>query len=67
MSFILLIPFFIFLIAFIIFSKRDLYAHEHEASFNEEIENFNANFKALENLEIKNNYHINNNHIYNNE
>ncbi|WP_262887132.1 hypothetical protein [Winogradskyella litoriviva] len=42
--------------------KPDIYAHEHDASINEEIEKFNANFKELE---IENNYYIDNNHIYN--
>lgn len=63
-TFILLIPFFILFTVFIFFCKSDLYAHEHDASINKEIESFNANFKELENLEIENNYYINNNHIY---
>lgn len=65
MSYLLLIPFFLIFIIFIIFMKSDLYAHEHDASTNKEIETFNTNFKALENLEIDNNYYITNNHIYN--
>ncbi len=67
MTYLLLIPFFIIFCIYIIYSKPDLYAHEHDASINKEIENFNANFKALENLKIENNYFINNNHVYNNK
>ncbi|RED45413.1 hypothetical protein DFQ10_102282 [Winogradskyella eximia] len=67
MTYLLLIPFFIIFGIYIIYSKPDLYAHEHDASINKEIENFNANFKVLENLEIENNYFINNNHLYNNK
>ena len=66
MAVLLLIPFFIFFTIFILFMKPDIYAHEHDASINEEIEKFNANFKELENLEITNNYYMDNNHIYNN-
>lgn len=67
MSYLLLIPFFIIFGIYIIYSKPDLYAHEHDASINKEIENFNTNFKALEKLEIENNYFISDKHIYNNE
>ncbi|MBF8149979.1 hypothetical protein ITJ86_08715 [Winogradskyella sp. F6397] len=64
MSLIVLIPFFIFFAIFIFYSKADLYAHEHDASINREIGNFQSNFEDLQNLNIENNYYLNNNHIY---
>lgn len=64
MSYLLLIPFFIFFSIFILFSKVDLYAHQNDASKNREIESFKSNFEDLQNLNIENNYCTNNNHIY---
>ena len=62
----LLIAFFVLLIIYVIYSKSDLYVNEHNASINQEINKFKANFKELENLDINNNYHMANDHIYNN-
>ena len=67
MDYILLIPSFIVLAIFIIFSKSDLYTHEHDSATNNEIETFKSNFEDLKNLDIENNYNLNNSHIYNNE
>ena len=62
----LLIAFFVLLIIYVIYSKSDLYVNEHNASINQEIDKFNANFKELKNIDIDNNYHMANDHIYNN-
>ena len=62
----LLIAFFVLLIIYVIYSKSDLYANEHNASINQEINKFKANFKELEKLDVNNNYHMDNDHIYNN-
>ncbi|MEP5254657.1 MAG: hypothetical protein ABJQ39_06305 [Winogradskyella arenosi] len=65
MTYVVLIPFFIIFIIFFICSKPDLYTHQHEASTIKALDNFNANFKAIEDLEIENNYKTSNTHIYN--
>lgn len=64
MSFLLLIPFFIIFTIFAIYSKSDLYAHQHYASLKEEKETFSTNFKELEDLDIEINYNISNDHLY---
>ncbi|WP_299109536.1 hypothetical protein [uncultured Winogradskyella sp.] len=60
----LLILFFILFLIYTIYSKSDLYAHEHDASIKNEIDKFNGNYKELENLDIEENYFTSNNHIY---
>ncbi|WP_340156109.1 hypothetical protein [uncultured Winogradskyella sp.] len=60
----LLILFFILFLIYAIYSKSDLYAHEHDASIKNEIDKFNGNYKELENLDIEENYFTSNNHIY---
>ncbi|MCT4629633.1 hypothetical protein [Winogradskyella sp.] len=65
MEYIFLFIFLILFAVFVIFSKSDLYAHQHDAAHKKELENFNSNYKALEELDVsKNNYKINNNHLY---
>lgn len=65
MSYLLLIPFFIFFIIYIIYSKSDLYAHEHDATLKEELDNFDTNFRTLDNLEVQNKYYMKADHVYN--
>ena len=48
-------------------SKSDLYAHEHDSSIQKELDDFNTNFKELENIEINNSYSLSNEHLYNNK
>lgn len=62
----LLILFFILFLIFAIYSKSDLYAHEHDASIRNEIKKFNSNYKELENLDIEESYFTENSHIYKN-
>lgn len=66
MEILFLILFFIFFLIYGIYAKSDLYAHEHDKSTRDEINTFNANYKALENLDLEEHYKISNNHIYNN-
>ncbi|MDN3493276.1 hypothetical protein [Winogradskyella bathintestinalis] len=65
MSYLLLIPFFIFFIIYIIYSKSDLYAHEHDTTLKEELDNFDTNFRTLDNLEVQNKYYMKADHVYN--
>ena len=47
--------------------KPDLYSHQHDASIQKEIDNFNSNFKELDNVQIDHTYSLSNDHIYNNK
>jgi hypothetical protein len=67
MGIISLILFFICFAIYTIFSKSDLYSHQHDASIKRELDKFNTNFKDLENLEINNNYSVGMSHIYDNK
>ena len=65
MELISLIFFLIVYVLFAMFSKSDLYAHEHDSSLKEELDNFDSNFKVLQDLDINNNYTLITDHIYN--
>jgi hypothetical protein len=62
-----LILFFLCFIIYAIFSKSDLYIHQHDADIKTELDKFNTNFKDLENLDINKNYSLGTNHIYDNK
>ena len=67
MGIISLILFFICFVIYAMYSKSDLYSHQHDASTQTELDKFNTNFKDLENLEINKNYSIGMDHIYDNK
>ena len=67
MSFLFTIIFLIMFAIFALNSKSDLYAHEHDSSIQKELDDFNTNFKELENIEINNSYSLSNEHLYNNK
>ncbi len=65
MTFAFLFIFFSIFIVYVIFSKADLYAHEHESSIRKEIDRFDTNVERLKNLDIDgNDYRITDNHLY---
>lgn len=60
-----LILFLLCFILYTIFSKSDLYYHQHDASIKTELEKFNTNFNDLDDLDIDKNYFLGTDHIYN--
>ena len=65
MEILVLIIFFILFSIYCIYAKSDLYAHEHESDYREEIKKFETNYTDLENLDIEQNYLTGDNHLYN--